>query len=89
MNNSGILAEKAARFFSFGVRPRDLLVACGAIFSTSTILGFFGDFWWFFDLFSHFRVQLFSGLVVTTLCVLARRNYITSGFFAAFGLVNL
>jgi len=84
-----MVPEKAARFFSFRVHPWDLLVACGAIFSTATILGFFGRFWWFFDLFSHFRVQLLSGLVAMTLCVLARRNYITSALFAAFGLVNL
>jgi endonuclease/exonuclease/phosphatase (EEP) superfamily protein YafD len=82
-------ARKAARFFSFHVRPWNLLIVCGAIFAMATIFGFFGRFWWFFDLFSHFRVQFFIGLGAMALCVAIRRNYAASAFFAIFGAANL
>ncbi len=79
---------KAARFFSLRIRPWDLLIAGGAVFATATMLAFFGRFWWFLELFSHFRVQLFLGLVAATVCALARHRYPGAIFFSAFALAN-
>jgi endonuclease/exonuclease/phosphatase (EEP) superfamily protein YafD len=82
-------AKTAAQFFAIRIRPWDLLIACGAVFAAATIVGFFGRFWWFFDLFSHFRVQFFIGLGTAALVGLLRRNYAMCVIFGVFGAVNL
>jgi len=57
--------------------------------SAATALGFLGRFWWFFDLFSHFRVQYLLGLLVlSALLWVARRRAIAMGFLGFAG-VNL
>jgi endonuclease/exonuclease/phosphatase (EEP) superfamily protein YafD len=81
--------KKGNRFFSPRIRPWDLVIACGAIFAAATIVGFFGRFWWFLDLFSHFRVQLFLGLSIMALLMLVRRNYAATALFGTFGAINL
>lgn len=84
-----IRSESAARFFRLRIRPWDLVTACGAILSSATVLAFFGDVWWFLDLFSHFRVQLLLGLSAIALALIFRRRYKAPAFFGMAALVNL
>ena len=81
-------SENAARLFSLRIRLWDLLTACGAILSTATVLGFLGSFWWFLDLFSHFRVQYLLGLLAVVLLLLFRHRYKAPAFFGAVAIVN-
>lgn len=85
MNSS----KKALPFLSLRIRPWDLVVAAGAILSTATILAFMGGLWWFLDLFSHFRVQYFLGLLVVAVVLLFRRRLKVPLVFALFAVVNL
>jgi len=80
--------EKAGSFSSFRIRLWDLVTACGAVLSTTSVLAFLGSFWWFFDLFSHFRVQYFFGLSVLALVLLFPRRYKVSAFFGMIAIVN-
>jgi endonuclease/exonuclease/phosphatase (EEP) superfamily protein YafD len=80
--------DSAAKFFSLRIRPWDLVATCGAILSTATFLGFFGGLWWFLDLFSHFRVQYFLGLLAVALVLLFRRRYKAPAFFGLLAIVN-
>ena len=82
-------SESAAKFFSLRLRPWGLVTACGGILSTATVLAFFGNVWWFLDLFSHFRVQFFLGLSVIALALVFRRRYKAPAFFGMVALVNL
>lgn len=52
------------------------------------MLGFFGRFWWFLELFIHFRVQLFLALLAAAICALLRRRYSGAVFFGVFALAN-
>lgn len=80
--------EKAAKVFSLRVRPWDLVTACGAVVATASVLAFFGSFWWFLDLFSHFRIQYFLALSVVALVLLYPRRYKVSAFFGVITIVN-
>lgn len=76
-------------FFSLSIRPWGLLMAAGVVACLATLAGFLGQFSWFFDLFSHFRVQYLIGLTVigTLFIVVCRRK--TGGVFLGFAFVNL
>jgi endonuclease/exonuclease/phosphatase (EEP) superfamily protein YafD len=65
-------------------------VALAALFTgLFTLLGFFGRFWWVFDLFSHFRLQYFLVLTASTLIfALDRQAFPTLGA-ACLAIVNL
>lgn len=76
-------------FFAVTVRPWGLIAAAGVVAGAATILGFFGQFGWFFDLFSHFRVQYFIGLGVIALLLLIPRQYKTAIVFGLLSIVNL
>lgn len=75
-------------FFNRLICPWDWAALCGALLSIATILGFLGSFWWFLDLFSHFRVQYFFGLAAVTLILLFPRRYKACFFFGMLSLVN-
>lgn len=65
------------------------VAAAGTVAGVSTLFGFLGRLWWFFDLFSHFRVQYFWGLVaVAALLLLLKRRKLAAGFGAA-AVINL
>ncbi len=65
------------------------VAAAGIVAGASTLFGFLGRLWWFFDLFSHFRVQYFWGLVaVAALLLLLKRRKLAAGFGAA-AVINL
>jgi endonuclease/exonuclease/phosphatase (EEP) superfamily protein YafD len=83
------LSQNAAKPFSLRVRPWDLVAASGAVLSAATLAAFFGSFWWFLDLFSHFRVQFFFGLWAVALLLLFRRRYKAPAVFGIFAFVNL
>src|SRR2546423_1821250 len=76
-------------FFAFRIRPVELAIAGGATLATATLLSSFGRFWWFFDLFTHFRVQLFLGLLGIALVLLLARRIAPAFAFALIALVNL
>lgn len=77
------------KFFRSCVRPWGLITAGGTIACAGTIFGFLGRFSWFFDIFSHFRVQYCLGLTAVASLLLIPRNRKTALFFAAFALINL
>jgi len=77
------------KFFRLRIRAWDFITACGAVLSFSTLAGFLGRYWWFLDLFSHFRVQYLFGLTIVTLLPLFHRAYSQSTFFGLFALINL
>jgi endonuclease/exonuclease/phosphatase (EEP) superfamily protein YafD len=81
-------SKNTSQLLSLRIQPWDLVVATGAILSIATVFGFLGDFWWFLDLFSHFRVQYLSGLLVVALVLLFRRRYRMPTLFALFAVVN-
>jgi endonuclease/exonuclease/phosphatase (EEP) superfamily protein YafD len=66
-----------------------LLSAAGIIATIATILGVFGSLSWFFDLFSHFRVQYMFGLLVVGILLWIARNRKTAGIFLCFAVVNM
>jgi len=66
-----------------------LLTAAGAVACLATLLGFLGRFWWFLDLFSHFRVQYLVGLGFLGILLLVGRRRRTATVFLAFACVNL
>ncbi len=66
-----------------------LLTACGATATAATVFGFLGGYWWFFDLFSHFRVQYFIGLALLAVILLFSRRYALAACFGAFAVANL
>lgn len=76
-------------FLRLRIRPWDLAVAAGTILSTATILAFMGGWWWFLDLFSHFRVQYFLGLLVVAVGLSFRRRLKVPAVFGLFAAVNL
>lgn len=66
-----------------------LITACGVIATGATGLGFLGQFSWFFDLFSHFRVQLFVTLSLVAGLILIHRELRASAIFGLCAIVNL
>ncbi len=63
-------------------------VAC-AIASTATVLGFCGRLGWWFDLFSHFRVQYFLALALVTPLLLISRQRKAAVCCGIFAIINL
>lgn len=76
-------------FFEFKVRLSGIVIMGGTLVSLATILGFLGPFWWFFDLFSHFRVQYFLLLAAAAVFLLVRRRLRPAVLFGALAVVNL
>ncbi len=57
--------------------------------SLATFIGFLGRFYWFFDLFSHFRVQYILGLLVFGFLLLVGRRRKMAVTFLIFACANL
>ena len=66
-----------------------LVTAAGAVVCTATLCGFAGRFWWFFDLFSHFRLQYFLSLACILLLLLPARRLRAAMVLGVFAAVNL
>src|SRR5436853_4801472 len=73
----------------FRIRPWGMISAAGAVACTATVLGFCGRFGWLFDLFSHFRVQYFLGLVVAAVLLLISRQRKAAACLGIFAIINL
>jgi endonuclease/exonuclease/phosphatase (EEP) superfamily protein YafD len=81
--------KSTASFLTLRLRLWDVLTAGGVVASIATLLGFLGDWWWGFDLFSHFRVQYFLGLSAVAIVLVLRRQYWVPACFGLFAIVNL
>lgn len=60
--------RKKNDFFSFRLRLWGLLTAAGAIAAAASAAGFWGQFAWWLDIGSHFRVQYALGFAALALC---------------------
>jgi endonuclease/exonuclease/phosphatase (EEP) superfamily protein YafD len=56
--------------------------------SAATLVCFLGRYFWFFDLFSHFRVQYLLGLVALAGLLLLGRWWKSAAFFLAMAAIN-
>jgi endonuclease/exonuclease/phosphatase (EEP) superfamily protein YafD len=85
------MTDRPLPFFSFHLRPWAwvILGMGGAGASLATIFGCLGSFSWFFDLFSHFRVQYLLGLLMLGIIMWLGSHRKTAVFFLVFSLVNL
>jgi endonuclease/exonuclease/phosphatase (EEP) superfamily protein YafD len=59
-----------------------------AFVTTLTIVGFMGQFWWIFDLASHFRPQYFIALVILVVFFAKAKKWKSTGVGIVCGLVN-
>jgi endonuclease/exonuclease/phosphatase (EEP) superfamily protein YafD len=66
-----------------------MVTAAGCVACSVTIFGFLGKFWWFFDLFSHFRVQYLGGLCVLSFLLLLTKRRNIAFVFLLFAGINL
>ena len=72
-------------------KPSDvvLLFLCGLAAVAGSVLGFFGAWGWFLDLFAHFRIQYFWGLLVIGVWLLLLRRRAWGVALLAFAVLNL
>ncbi len=78
-----------SKLFRAQITPWGLITAAGGVACAATVFGFLGRFWWFLDLFSHFRVQYLIGLMILGLALLVGRRYKTAAVFIFFACLNL
>lgn len=67
----------------------NLACIAGLVLVLASILGLLGPFWWFFDLFSHFRVQYALSLVLLIPVLASAGRWAWTAVVVAFALVNL
>lgn len=72
-----------------GVTLSGLLTAAGVLACIATLAGFLGEFWWGFELASHFRVQYLFVLSLGAALLLVWRSWQPASGFALFALLNL
>jgi len=75
----------SVRKFSLGGLPS----AAVFIAAVGSVLGFFGAWCWFFDLFAHFRIQYFWGFLAVGAWLLFRRKRAWGLAFLALSVMNL
>jgi endonuclease/exonuclease/phosphatase (EEP) superfamily protein YafD len=80
--------EPRKRFSSYRVSMTGLACAAGTVAGLATVLGFFGGGAWFLDLFSHFHVQYFTGLVAAGIVVALARKWKSAAVLALLALAN-
>ncbi len=78
-----------ASVFFFHVQFRGLLTVAGGVSAAATLLGFLGPLSWFADLFSHFRVQYLTGLIMIGFLFFLLRCWKRAVVFLAFASVDL
>ena len=76
------------RVFGAVLRLKNL-TALGFVATLGTVLGFLGAWNWFLDLFAHFRVQYFWGLLVIGVLILFERKRAWAFTFLIMSAVNL
>ena len=67
----------------------NLASAAGLVVILSSALGFLGPFWWFFDLFSHFRVQYALSLLLLFPVLASTGRWTWAGVLLAFAVLNI
>lgn len=77
------------RMRSLGVSLTGLIEVCLLLSLVGTGLGFLGNWWWLFDLFSHFRLQYLAVSIMAVAWFMWRRNTWGTGASAAALLVNM
>jgi len=75
-------------FLRLRIKLWGFLTAAGVVLCTTTLLGCFGRFSWFLDLFSHFRVQYLLGLGAVSVLLLVGRCWRTAAVFLGVALLN-
>ena len=65
-----------------------LCVVAGFVLAAATLVGFFGHLFWVFDLFSHFRVQIFQAFLVLIGIALWRRRNKQAVVFVLLACIN-
>lgn len=70
------------------IRFWGLISAGGFLGCVATVLGFLGQWSWFFELFAHFRVQYFAGLLGISLIMLLRKNKKEALIYTIFAFSN-
>jgi endonuclease/exonuclease/phosphatase (EEP) superfamily protein YafD len=65
-----------------------LFSAAGFVVCMATLLGFLGQFSWFLDLFSHFRVQYLLGLLALGVLFAAARRHKAAVIFLIVACIN-
>lgn len=76
-------------FFRLRVRPWGLITASGIVVAVASVVGSLGAYSWFFDLFSHFRVQYFLVLCAVAILLLIPRKRLLATSFGALAVANL
>lgn len=66
-----------------------MFAAAGFLGCVATVLGFLGQWSWFCELFSHFRVQYLAGLLGVSILLLIGKHKKTALLCFVFALVNL
>lgn len=61
----------------------------GVLAGIGTALGFFGRYWWFFDLFAQFKVQYFAYATVFAIVLALRKHRPSAKLFVVLALINL
>ena len=88
-----MMNKKIRAFFCLRLSSRGLigaaLVVPGMILCLATLFGFLGKYGWFFDLFSHFRVQYLFSLTSLVLVCLVLRRWRSAGIYFVLALLNL
>lgn len=70
------------------IRFWGLVSAAGFLGCVATVLGFLGQWSWFLELFAHFRVQYFVGLLGVGLIMLLRKNNKEALIYVIFAFSN-
>ena len=70
-----------------GITWPGLLSAGGALLCAATLVGFFGPFWWVFELATHFRVQ-YAVVLAAMSGLICWQQPRLAGLFVIFALVN-
>ena len=64
------------------------LIAGGVVVSAATLIGFAGRFWWFFELFSHFRLQYLFALTIVSILLLPGGKLRLASVFGLCAILN-
>jgi endonuclease/exonuclease/phosphatase (EEP) superfamily protein YafD len=80
--------DKLRNFFQLKVDLWGLLAVAGSLACVLTLTAFLGQFWWAFDLTSHFRVHYAGGLLLLALVFSGARRWKTALLFTGFAIVN-
>jgi endonuclease/exonuclease/phosphatase (EEP) superfamily protein YafD len=76
-------------FIRLRLHPLGVISAAGMLATLATLGGFLAPFAWFFDVFTHFRVQYCLALTTASLIHLIPKHYKTTAVFGMASMANL